>query len=422
MRGSFNLRRTEATPFATRYVIENAQFTAGDYVFTGGGTYETSGDFVLRQTMTLTGELKTSSATNTVGFANNTGAITRRWPMLAATLTQTNGTLGSTITVTIAAAPLREIWFSTATNFTRAIKVDNTVSDGDLLSSAGRIVKRNGDLQNFPGPTYLNIGLDAMDMLPGAEIAFSAETKGVLNDGDIAISPTGTVSRWQDFMPLVAPNLSEDPGLDALQFEGSNKIYFSTKRDFDSPVGTIGNGDILLVDTDAPTGSIFRKNSDLLGRFHPSDATDVGLDALFIWWSGEIWFSTTTGFMDGELGQISTGDLLSDAGYIVYRNSDLTAALQPVGDAPTDFGLDAVYVISDSSAAPEGAKIDAVIVPGNDSILLNWAGQGRVFQVQRARDINGPWEAITPIIPELNYEDLDTISGKQRAFYRVRQW
>src|SRR5947199_10192205 len=57
MRGSFMLRRIEVTPISTRYVIENASFQAGTgYAFTGSGTYETSGDFVIHQTMTLTGD------------------------------------------------------------------------------------------------------------------------------------------------------------------------------------------------------------------------------------------------------------------------------------------------------------------------------------------------------------------------------
>src|SRR5205823_2755971 len=148
---------------------------------------------------------------------NDSGAITRRWPMLAATLKQTNGTLASTITLTIAAAPLREIWFSTGTNFTRAIKgLDNSVSDGDLLSTAGRVVKRNSDFQaHFPGPTYENMGLDAVDILPGAEIAFSTDTLGVLSDGDFAFARSGQIIHWQDFMQTIDPGLANDPGLDA---------------------------------------------------------------------------------------------------------------------------------------------------------------------------------------------------------------
>ncbi|HUS36202.1 MAG TPA: hypothetical protein VM680_12695 [Verrucomicrobiae bacterium] len=418
MRGSFNLRKGAMSPIAQKFLIENAEFTAGpDYTFKGSGTYDLVGDFAVRQVVTLTGMLETPGGTNKVAFTNETSAPTRRWPMLQFRLAQTNGTLVSTITLDIAAAPLREIWFSTRTNFARAIKLDNTVSDGDLLSTVGRIVKRNAELQNFPGPTYLNMGLDAVDILPGGEIAFSTETKGVLNDGDFAIARTGAIRNWQDFMPLVAPGLTTDPGLDALQLEGSNKIYFSTKQDMND--GTIGHGDIVLVDTDAPTGSVFKKNADLLARFHPAVAQDYGLDAIYIWPNGEIWFSTASEFTDNELGAISDGDLLSDAGYIVYRNADLTAALQPLGEPPTNFGLDALFVISDFAATTEDVSLAVGIDRASNAALLSWKGTGRVFQLYRAADVTGPWEVWTPIMAESQL--LEPLASA-RSFYRLRQW
>lgn len=424
MRGSFTLRRVEVTPISQRYVIENAEFKAGpDYTFKGNGTYTITGDFAIRQTVTLGGTLQTAGETKSVGFTNEENTITRRWPMLYATLRQTNGTLANTITLTIAAAPLREIWFSTATNFVRAIKLDNTVSDGDLLSSVGRIVKRNSDLQeHFPGPTFLNMGLDAIDVLPGADIVFSTESKGVLNDGDFASARTGAITRWQDFMSIVAPGVTNDPGLDALHFESPNKFYFSTKQNIPDAPTPIGNGDIVQVDMDARTSDIFRSNANLLSQFHPAEAKDYGLDALYIWPNGEIWFSTTTDFSDSQLGTITAGDLLSDAGYIVYRNADLVAALQPMASEPTDYGLDAVFVISDSTAAEPDARLSATFNGAEHRITIAWQSQARVFQVEHATDVDGPWEATTPIIPELSYEDFVSANADTRAFYRVLQW
>src|SRR5438067_796430 len=74
MRGSFMLRLTNANTLATSYAIENASFQAGtDYTFTGGGSYITSGDFVIHQTMTLTGDLKTPSGTIKASFTNDNG-------------------------------------------------------------------------------------------------------------------------------------------------------------------------------------------------------------------------------------------------------------------------------------------------------------------------------------------------------------
>jgi hypothetical protein len=422
MRGSFMLRLIEVNPVATRYAIEDARFTAGpDYIFTGSGTYQITGDFALKQTMTLQGDLQNAGVTKQVGFTNDSPAITRRWPMLFATLKQTNGTFGSAITLTIAAAPLQEIWFSTSTNFTRAIKINNSVSDGDLLSSAGRIVAPNSYFQqHFPGPTFQNIGLDAVDILPGADIVFSAYTKGVLNDGDFASADTGEIVHWEDLMKLAAPSLTSDPGLDALQIDPFGKYFFSIKED--AGADAVGNGDILVVDPNAQSGSVFRKNSDLLAQFHPAEIKDYGLDALFIWPNGEIWFSTANGFSDAQLGDITGGDLLSDAGYIVYRNADLTAALQPVGNPPTDFGLDALVIVSDALTSPEETTVHATLDPANDSVILSWKSNGRAFQVERAHEVLGPWEAITPIIPALTAKDSDSVSFQQRAFYRVRQW
>lgn len=416
MRGSFTLRQTEVTPISTRYAIENADFKAGpEYAFKGSGTLELAGQLVIRQTLVLTGDLQTANGAQKITFTNETKTPPRLWPMIQDNLVQTNGTLVSTISLNIAAAPLQEIWFSTSSN------LNATASSGDVLSSAGRIVKTSAELQErFPGPTYENIGLDAFDILPGAGIAFSGDTLGLLNDGDFAFAPSGEIIRWQVFMKLVAPELTTDPGLDALQLEGSNLIYFSTKQDLSS--GAFGHGDILMADTDAPTGSIFKKHRDLIARFHPTVGRDYGLDALYIWPSGEIWFSTTEDFNDDQLGLISHGDLLSDSGYIVYRNADLLSVFQPPPDPPVSYGLDALFIVSDAAVITDSATLQAAINSASDSVALSWKGGGRVFQVERAREIAGPWQTISPILPDLSFEDFDTISARQRAFYRLRQW
>src|SRR2546423_13273633 len=64
MRGSFMLRLVETTPISTRYAIENAEFQASaDYTFKGSGTYEIAGQLAVKQTMTLQGDLQTTSGT-----------------------------------------------------------------------------------------------------------------------------------------------------------------------------------------------------------------------------------------------------------------------------------------------------------------------------------------------------------------------
>jgi hypothetical protein len=134
-----------------------------------------------------------------------------------------------------------------------------------------------------------------------------------------------------------------------------------------------------------------------------------------------MWFSTSLDFADSELGAVSHGDLLSDAGYIVYRNRDLVESLRPV-DQTNDFGLDAVFVISDAAAADGATRLSASLDASNGSIVFIWAGGGRVFQLERAFEATGPWEAVTPIIATTRWDDFGAVKAYKRAFYRLRQW
>ena len=156
-----------------------------------------------------------------------------------------------------------------------------------------------------------------------------------------------------------------------------------------------------------------------MAQFHPSIAQDYGLDALYIWPNGETWFSIATDFADTQLGPITHGDLLSDAGYIVYRNGDLTAALQPVGDPPTNFGLDALFIVSDFAATTDDVSLGVRLDRANNTVVLSWKGTGRVFQLYRAGDVDGPWSVLTPIIADSQYFEPLTFD---RSFYRLRQW
>ena len=103
----------------------------------------------------------------------------------------------------------------------------------------------------------------------------------------------------------------------------------------------IGNGDILCED-----GSIYKTNAQLMANFKPMDAKLItyGLDALYIWPHGEIWFSTEVGFADERLGFIGHGDLLSSTGRVVARNLELLRLFAPIEDL-ADFGLDGLEII-----------------------------------------------------------------------------
>jgi hypothetical protein len=160
----------------------------------------------------------------------------------------------------------------------------------------------------------------------------------------------------------------------------------------------------------------------LLANFHPAVANlDFGLDAMHVLPNGEIWFSVERGFTDNLLGPILPGDVLSDRGHRVFRNSDLVSAFKP--SAPTlDYGCDALYVVTDTKApAPTPRLIGINRVGPSNLMRIQWDGDGSVFELERAPDLMGPWEPCSPLLPDLSYDDDCSLTNKQ-FFYRLRQW
>ena len=180
---------------------------------------------------------------------------------------------------------------------------------------------------------------------------------------------------------------------------------------------TLHRGDLL-----SANGAIVRTHQQLLARFHPANATnDYGLDALYIWPSGEIWFSTEDGFDDAVLGSISSGDLLSDEGYIVFDNLELLNAFAPA-NAPSDIGLDALYVVTDAAPPTQPTRLAIQANTSTGSAGVAWQGQGRVFQVERAANVTGPFQPLSPILTDLSFEDPGTLTNRAQSYYRLRQW
>jgi hypothetical protein len=234
------------------------------------------------------------------------------------------------------------------------------VSDGDLLSWRGRIVRTNHQLTARLGimPIVPDLGLDAVVRGPRGAIWFSfeeenspiwSETLGVwLKHGDL-LSDVGAVVQTNEQllarfvrMPPVA-----DEGLDAVEITSNGMFLFSTERDFFSEAlgQRVGHGDLL-----SNRGFIVRTNQQLLANFEPLDPwvgpmpRDYGLDAVIMRANREIWFSTEIGFTDANLGPISDGDLLSTAGYVVMRNLRLVEPFGPIEDV-ANFGLDAATIV-----------------------------------------------------------------------------
>jgi hypothetical protein len=176
---------------------------------------------------------------------------------------------------------------------------------------------------------------------------------------------------------------------------------------------TLSRGDIL-----SDRGQVFMTHQQLLTNFQPADTNyDYGLDALYIFPSGEIWFSVEEGFIDNALGTIQAGDLLSSLGYRVFANQDLLTPFAPA-DPTNDFGLDAVFVVTDTQPPSSPPQITNATF-SNGVMHLDWSGMGNVFQVESAPDITGPWSPLSDIVPDTSF---DAAATDPLRFYRVRQW
>jgi len=432
MRGRFNLRVLEQNTLFTRYALEDIQFTAGDrpYRVTGSGTLEIGGEVTVSLRMSLELRIEDGFTNKVCKFTNSTATLDRLWPMMDITVGQTNGTLAQVYTLRLAAAPAREIWFSTTNFFTATAgpAASNIVLGGDLISNSGRVIKDNSDLYSSVGarPPGPDLGLDALDLLPGGEIAFSIEhditsdTLGPLQHGDLLSTRGRILRRNQDLLaPFGLQPPAPDVGLDAVQVLDTGEILFSIRSNFFSErlSAPVRSGDVL-----SSNGTIMRSSKQLLAGFHPVNAAnDYGLDALYVWPNGEIWFSTEDDFQDQTLGTISAGDLLSDQGYIVFRNADLLKAFAPA-KAPSDVGLDALYVVTDATPPAPRPRLNIQADTAAGSAGLTWQGQGRVFQVERADVITGPFQSFSPILPDLSFDDRGTLTNRAQSYYRLRQW
>ena len=165
----------------------------------------------------------------------------------------------------------------------------------------------------------------------------------------------------------------------------------------------------------------------MLANFNPAKPTgDYGLSAVFLWPSGEIWFSTAQGFADLGTNFYAGGDLLSDQGYVVYRNLELVSAFAPSGGG-TNFGLDALYVITDVPPAGKGlgpANL-AGPQPTNQppaSLAFEWSAAGHVFQLERATNLAGPYLPASRIDTDSPFVDAGVLTNQAQAFYRLHQW
>jgi hypothetical protein len=266
-------------------------------------------------------------------------------------------------------------------------------------------------------------------VLPAGEIVFSfnqtafSSTLGALHPGDL-LSDQGRILRTNlglisAFVP--AAPVPPDLGLSALQLMDSGEIWFSIQTNFFSKAlgREIQAGDLL-----SDQGTLVKSNAQLLAAFNPVDTTnDYGLNSVFVWPSGEIWFSTAKPFLTVISNYYSPGDLLSDQGYLVYSNAELLAPFVPT-NAPPTLGLDALYIISDVVPAGAPPQLGKPLLTNSPpfSLAFPFKSSGHVFQLERASSLDQPFLPVAPITTDQLLIDPGARINQPQGFYRLHQW
>jgi hypothetical protein len=106
---------------------------------------------------------------------------------------------------------------------------------------------------------------------------------------------------------------------------------------------------------------------------------------------------------------------------VVFRNQELLSAFAP-SQSQSDFGLDALYVVTDATPSAPAPRLAIQPRPATRSAGLTWQSEGRVFQVERADVVTGPFQVMSTIIPDLFFDDLGALTNRAQSYYRLRQW
>jgi hypothetical protein len=436
LHGTFELVRVSENPLFSRFELREINWATRsepEYRLSGEGRYEYGGEVAVTQELVLKVQVKTPDFNKAKTFTNEVRVAQALPPALEIHLDQTDENLIQFFRLDLVAAPVREIWFSTVNRMTAGIwpGPDNVVTAGDLLSDDGRLVIAHDDLlysvRVEAGLASPEAALDALDIGPGGEIFFSLRSDttstslGEVHHGDLLSDRGRVVKTNRELLAAFQPPAGTgEVGLDAAHVRDDGEILFSTTLDVASEkLGVkLTSGDLL-----SDKGQLVKSNKELLAAFQPAgERADYGLDALYLWPSGEIWFSTETGFRDASGRVILAGDLLSTQGRVIYGNLDLVSAFQPLEDL-ADFGLDAVFVVADAICpAPPPRLVATAIGDTSRDVTLRWAGPGRVFQVERAEDVRGPYVPVSAIVPGQSWSDIGAARNKPAAFYRLREW
>jgi hypothetical protein len=359
-------------------------------------------------------------------FTHETPGMLRALPNLGVDLAAVETTWTQVLRMSLRSAPLRELWFVTDQGFTPGrLPGEGYHPAGDVLSMDGRVAVPNQRLTSRLGmmPIVPPLGVDGLKILPGGRVLFSlrdrqfSEVLGELPSGALLTSD-GTVFRspldlLKPFHPIWP---AEDPGLDAVQVLDDGTVLFSTVRDVPTTRGIQSHGDVL-----DSHGGVRHGLKSLLAAFDPVwesglDLAQVGLDAVHEWPHGEVWFSVVRGFQSKGVGAVRGGDVLSDRGWIVYRNLELMEGFEPVEDL-ADFGLGDFWVLTDGVGSAVTVRIR--VPPMGDGVHLEWNGTGRVWQVEASVRLEGPYSPAGPVQCETEWTGA---MGEGGGYFRVRGW
>lgn len=419
-KGGLDLRFIEQNGDVTQYAIENAHIN-GDaaHQFTGSGTLNVTAGARPSCTLSLTNIAGPDTAG--IVFTNVTFTPDRNWPMLAVRARQPTAN-NAAYTIEIRAAPFHDLWISPAIDF-RANALPaaaNMIHSGDLLSLDGRIIKRNAELLAPYSPfTPGDYGLDAVALAPEGGLAFSTHAFASIRDGAIFLPTLRNPITYTDIFTNAAASAITDPGIDGLQFTSPTSVYFSVKRDTtysipnSTPI-TLRDGDIWW--TDLQTHELRRSRSrEELFAFPDYQPwlvdPSVGIDAFYIWPSGEVWFSLRSSWTAHTA-------IYSSDGYAVFTDTFVFESFK----AGADPGLDAFLVITDLATPTVAPPImEPANNPATGDLTLRWRGAGAAYLVESALQISGPFQSVSPVTANQTFVLSITNAGASQ-FFRVRQW
>jgi hypothetical protein len=435
LRGSFDLSLHQSNPLFTDYQLTDIRLNVGGaspdgIQFTGSGEWRVGGEVALTHSLKLHLVITGPGWNERVEFESAPQPFHPDRLPLQLELSEVKPSPVRVLHLSIDAQPLRALWFSTAHSFTAALPGPGPVPvrATEILDANGHIVVTESSLAAqlglpVPPPDSLP-NLDAFALVPGQYpwVSFDAPFQTALlktvHPGDVIAMDGSRVLTYADFGGIIGPEPpTPDLGLDALQvMEDGSQIFSTSQAIFSERLGvTVGSGDLV-----ASTGKLWRDNPTLLRQFHPlKPDIDYGLDVVHVWPDGEIWFSTEQDVELEGFQRISNGDLVSDAGRVVFRNLELLQRFGPLEDA-ANFGLDALAILTDVGAPATSPRIRSIQLGADrESVVLSWTGLGRAYQIEQAPSVEGPFSPVTGMLPVYQFQ----LRGLGSAgFFRIRQW